>query len=237
VISLPVESCVAAVGYRSSDAVECTMIALADAQTAVLVMSQTEQCDRATCLEQSWVFLDDQRSAMPLPPRRAADYSSLRSDLPRAYAEALWLAGYRGRRDARVADADDPYTDPDPNVEELPRIAGYESCTRALRGSELICRSREGHVIGLNPLTSVERVIARLELDVRAGTLASEGLSAPAYVLPDGRLAVAVRVKSHALCAERPCTLVGIIDDQSTGSDQAPLQLLLPSLQQSATPK
>lgn len=127
---------------------------------------------------------------------------------------------------------DDPYADPDPYAQELPRIAGYESCTRALYGSELICRSPEGHVIGLNPVTSVERVIARLELDARAGTLAAEGLSAPAYVTPDGRLAIAVRVKSHTLCGALPCTLVGIVDDRPARLDHAPLQLELPSPQQ-----
>jgi hypothetical protein len=215
VIRLPLESCAAAVGYRSSDAVECTLIALADAETAVLVMSQSESCDRATCLEQSWVFLDDQRSPVPLPSRRAADYSSLRTDLSREYAEALWLAGYRGRRDAHRADADDPYAEPDDAADERPRIASYASCTRAPRGGELICRSREGHLIGLNPLTSVERVIARLELSVSAGALAAEGLTDPAFFMPDGRLAIAVHVKSHALCGGLSCTLVGIVDDQA----------------------
>lgn len=227
VISLPLESCAAAVGYRSQEAVACTLIALADAETAVLVMSESEECDRATCLEQSWVFLNDQRSAVPLPARRASDYSSLRADLSREYAQALWLAGYRGRRDARSADASDPYAEPDANAEERPSIASYASCTRApgftrmLRGSdELVCRSREGHLIGLNPLTSVERVIARLELAVNAGTLAGEGLNEPAFFLPDGRLAVAVQLKSHALCGGNACTLLGIVEAFGSGHAQ-----------------
>jgi hypothetical protein len=213
VIRLPLESCVAAVGYRSSEAVECTLIALADAQTAVLVMSQSAECDRAMCLEQSWVFLNDQRSPVPLPARRAADYSSLRTDLSREYAEALWLAGYRGRRDARSADANDPYAEPEDAADELPRIASYASCTRAPHGAELICRSREGHLIGLNPLTSVERVIARLELSVSAGALAAEGRSEPAFFTADGRLAIAVHLTRHALCGEASCTLLGIVDE------------------------
>lgn len=221
VIRLPLASCMAAVGYQDTDAVECTLIALADAETAVLVLSQSEQCDRATCLEQSWVFLNDQRSPVPLPARRAADYSSLRADLSREYAEALWLAGYRGRRDARTADANDPYADPDELGDEVPSVASYTSCTRALHGQELICRSREGHLIGLNPLTSVARVIARLELSLAAGTLAAEGLSAPAFYTTDGQLAIAVNMQRHALCGAGSCTLVGIVADGTTAQDRA----------------
>jgi hypothetical protein len=208
-VSLPVESCIAAVGSGGLDAVECTLIALADAQTAVLVLSQSEACDRATCLEQSWVFLDDQRSAIPLPARRAADYGSLRADLSREYAEALWLAGYRGRRDARTADASDPYAEPDPYADERPSVASYASCTRAPHGSELVCRSREGHLIGLNPLTAVERVIARLELDA----LSREGIAAPPFLTADGELAVVVHVERHALCGEQACTLLGVVEE------------------------
>jgi hypothetical protein len=211
-VRLPLESCFAALGFRSSAAVECTLIALADAETAVLVLSQSEQCDRADCLEQSWVFLNDQRSAVPLPPRRASDYSSLRADLSREYAEALWLAGYRGRRDARTADASDPYAEPEQSLaDERPQIASYASCTRAPRGAELVCRSREGHLIGLNPLTSVERVIARLELDAQAGALDREGIAEPPFFTSDGRLAVIVHVRRHALCGGRACTLLGVV--------------------------
>jgi hypothetical protein len=209
VVRLPLESCFAAVGYRSAQSAECTLIALADAETAVLVLSESEACDRADCLEQSWVFLNDQRSALPLPPRRASDYSSLRADLPREYAEALWLAGYRGRRDARTADAQDPYAEPDERVTDEPsRIASYASCTRAPRGPELVCRSREGHLIGLNPLTSVERVIARLELDAQADALDP---AEPPFFTEDGRLAVVVRVKKHALCGGEACALVAVV--------------------------
>jgi hypothetical protein len=211
VVRLPLESCFAAVGFRSSEAVECTLVALADAETAVLVLSEAEECDRADCLEQSWVFLNDQRSAVPLPPRRASDYSSLRADLSREYAEALWLAGYRGRRDARTADASDPYAEPGELNEERPRIASYASCTRTPHGHELVCRSREGHLIGLNPLTAVERVIARLELDAQAGSLDAEGRTDPPFFTSDGRLAVVVRVKHHALCGGDACTLLGVV--------------------------
>ncbi len=216
VIQIPLESCLTAVGVAHSEARECTLVALADAATAVLVLSESEQCDRAFCLEQSFVFLNDQRAALPLPPRRAADYSSLRADLSREYAEALWLAGYRGRRDARVAGADDPYADPEDGVvDERPRIASYASCTRAPRGHELICRSREGHLIGLDPLSAVERVIARLELDAQAGVLASEGTDAPPFFTPEGKLAVAVHVERHALCGEQACTLLGVVDQDA----------------------
>lgn len=213
-LRIPIESCLAAIGVAHSEARECTLVSLADAATAVLVLSESAQCDRAFCLEQSFVFLNDQRAALPLPPRRAADYSSLRADLSREYAEALWLAGYRGRRDARVAGAADPYADPADDVgDEPPRIASYASCTRAPRGHELICRSHEGHLIGLDPLTSVERVIARLELDAQAGVLASEGKEAPPFFTPEGKLAVAVHVERHALCGEQACTLLGVVDD------------------------
>lgn len=214
VVQVPLESCLAAVGVARSEARECTLVSLADAATAVLVLSESAQCDRALCLEQSFVFLNDQRGALPLPPRRAADYSALRADLSREYAEALWLAGYRGRRDTRLAGADDPYADPEESlVDERPRIASYASCTRAPRSHELICRSHEGHLIGLNPLSAVERVIARLELDARAGVLASEGTDAPPFFTAEGKLAVAVHVQRHVLCGEQACTLLGVVDD------------------------
>jgi hypothetical protein len=212
VIGIPLQSCLTAVGLAHSEARECTLVALADAATAVLVLSESEQCDRAVCLEQSFVFLNDQRAALPLPPRRAADYSSLRADLSREYAEALWLAGYRGRRDARVADANDPYADPEESLaDERPGIASYASCTRAPRGMELVCRSYEGHLIGLNPLTAVERVIARLELDA----LSTRGNDAPPFFTTEGKLAVAVHVERHALCGEQACTLLGVVDEDA----------------------
>jgi hypothetical protein len=216
VISIPVQSCLTAVALTHSEARECTLVALADATTAVLVLSESEQCDRAECLEQSFVFLNDQRAALPLPPRRAADYSSLRADLSREYAEALWLAGYRGRRDARVADANDPYAEPEESLaDERPGIAGYASCTRAPRAMELVCRSREGHLIGLDPLSAVERVIARLELDARAGVLSTQGNDAPPFYTSEGKLAVTVRVERHPLCGERACTLLGMVDEHA----------------------
>lgn len=212
VVRLPLESCTQALGVAQSEARECTLVALADAETAVVVLSQAPECDRADCLEQSWVFLNDQGAAVPLPARRAADYRSLRADLSREYAEALWLAGYRGRRDARTADAEDPYAEPGDEAGERPSIASYASCMRAPRTAELVCRSREGHLIGLNPLTSVERVIARLELKLGEN---AEGLSEPPFVTSDGRLAIAVRVQSHALCGGEACTLLGVVEQNA----------------------
>lgn len=224
VAELPVDTCRAVLPAQNVDLAltrDCSLIAV-DAATAVLILSESASCERWSCLEHSWVFLSDYDVPLPLPARRAADYGSLRADLSRDVAEALWLAGYRGRSDPRLVDANDPYA-PDVDeayAEELPRIASYRSCTLAPGGSELLCRSDQGGVIGLDPRTSAQRVVASLERELRDGASLDAGDQLErVWWTPRGELALKVKMQRHPLCGEGACTLVGLLPWPTRASD------------------
>jgi hypothetical protein len=215
VVSLPLASCRAALHTDVEQAVDCMLIAV-DTATAVLILSESNSCDRWTCLEHSWVFLSDYDAPLPLPARRALDYGSLRADLSREVAETLWLAGYRGSRDPRLADGSDPYgsEQDEPYAEELPDlgIASYKSCRLSPEGGELVCRSRAGGVVGLDPRSSVQRMIASLEHDLAQGaSLAATGNSERVWWTSRGELALKVKMQRHPLCGGGPCTLLGLL--------------------------
>lgn len=192
---------------------DCSMVAV-DATTAVMIMSESPSCERWSCFEHSWVFLSDYGTPLPLPPRHAADYGSLRADLSREVAETLWLAGYRGRSDRRIVDGSDPYApeDADPYAEQPPSIASYRSCALAPDQHELVCRSQQGGVIALNPRTSAQRLVASLERELTRGAQLdhSEALER-VWWTPRGELAMKVKMQRHPLCGESACTLVGVL--------------------------
>lgn len=219
VAELPLQACRALVSTQVDLelARDCSLIAV-DASTAVMILSESSSCERWSCLEHSWVFLSDNAVPLPLPARRAADYGSLRSDLTREVAEALWLAGYRGRSEPRLVDATDPYADPyapegeDAYLDELPSIASYRSCTLAPDQRELLCRSRQGGVIGLDPRTSAQRVVASLERELAQGARLDQGDALErVWWTPRGELALKVKMQRHLLCGEGSCTLVGVL--------------------------
>lgn len=220
-VSLPVASCQQAVARRDLTALECSLIAV-DAVTAVMILSESSQCEHFTCLEHSWAFLSDYSEALPLPPRRASDYGSLRADLSREVAEALWVAGYRGRSDPKVVDATDPYRDdPDPYADELASfsIASYRSCKLSPDRAELVCRSREGGVVGLNPRTSVRRRIASLERDLAQGaSVDPSGADDRVWWTARGELALKVKMQHHPLCGGEACTLLGLLPWPATAA-------------------
>jgi hypothetical protein len=213
-VTLSVGSCQRALARHDEGMRECNLVAV-DATTAVLILSESSTCERWTCLEHSWAFLSDYPGALQLPPRRAADYGSLRADLSRDVAEALWVAGYRGRSDPRMVDASDPYAE-DPLVyeQELARfsIASYRSCRRAQGSEELVCRSGEGGVIGVDPASSERRVIASLEQALQSGAVVDPaGGEERVWWTPEGELALRVKMQRHPLCGAGPGTLLGLV--------------------------
>ncbi|HEX6241895.1 MAG TPA: hypothetical protein VFZ61_13395 [Polyangiales bacterium] len=213
-VSLPVDSCLRAVDVYEESVRECSLVAV-DAGTAVMIVSESSTCERWSCLEHSWAFLSDLPGALPLPPRRASDYGSLRADLSREVAEALWVAGYRGRSDPRVVDNDDPYgEDSEQYAAELAdfSIASYRSCKLAPDGVELVCRSQSGGAIGLNPRTSERRSIASLAGERQRGALVDPGGPRErVWWTEQGELALTVPMQRHALCGAEPCTLLGLL--------------------------
>jgi len=215
VAELPLTACRQLVSTQVDLALvrDCSLIAV-DASTAVMILSESTSCERWSCLEHSWVFLSDYDVPLPLPPRRAADYGSLRADLTREVAETLWLAGYRGRSDPRLVDAADPYAPQadDPYAQELPSIASYRSCTLSPELGELLCRSQQGGVIALDPRTSAQRVVASLEHELAQGARLDEGDKLErVWWTHRGELAMKVKMQRHPLCGEGACTLVGVL--------------------------
>jgi hypothetical protein len=211
---VPVESCLRAVDVYEESVRECSLVAV-DAATAVMIVSESSTCERWSCLEHSWAFLSDLPGALPLPPRRASDYGSLRADLSREVAEALWVAGYRGRSDPRVVDNGDPYgEDNEQYAAELAdfSIASYRSCQLAPDGVELLCRSQAGGVIALNPRTSEQRSIASLAREREQGALVDpEGPRERVWWTAQGELALTLKMQRHPLCYSTPCTLLGLL--------------------------
>ena len=114
-----------------------------------------------------------------------------------------------------MVDASDPYAqDPLVYEQELARfsIASYRSCKSAPGGVELVCRSGEGGVIGLDPRSSARRVIASLEPELRGGAVVDPvGREERVWWTPQGELALRVKMQRHPLCGEGACTLVGVV--------------------------
>jgi len=173
-VELPLASCEGAVHFSAPQAHECSLIALAGGRSAVLVISKAGECSQGDCMEHSWAFLDVYEAPFALPPRRASDYRSLRQDLSREDASAVWLAGFRGRSEpTRFAELE---------PESAPAIASYRSCRVAPDQRELVCRSQTGDLIGLDPITSTQRLIAHLAVEPGAA-------QTPAWWTFDGQLA------------------------------------------------
>jgi hypothetical protein len=121
------------------------------------------------------------------------------------------LAGYRGR-ETQVRFVD--------NTQHTPHIASYKSCTTAPDHRELLCRSAEGDVLGLDPITSQQRLIARLGLTHKS---ADPSLTKPVWWTEDGKLAIAAGSEPHAQCGSERCDVVGVVEWPVRETQQARL--------------
>lgn len=219
---LPAAACAAAVGSTALGEEQCSLVALDRGATAVLLL-RAPNC--STCEPRSWVFLRKYAQPLPLPTRRAADYDSLRAELSSDAARALWLAGFRGAPESRVAaegtdDGDDVQAAPE-RLAALPEVSDYRSCTLAPDEHELLCRSNSGDLVGLDPMLGAQRLVVELGLaaaDVLTSEVEGKATHAPPYFTDAGQLAMAVKVKRHALCGsgEQPCELVALVNWPST---------------------
>jgi hypothetical protein len=200
-VALPTPSCGAATQWSPPAQLECSLVALDAGALAVLVMREPGACSAEVCVEHSWVFLSGFAWPLPLPAPRLSEYQRLRAELSREDATALWLAGFRGAGDPRIADAQ-----PDEPV-RAPPLASFQSCTLAPDERELVCRAVTGDVIGIHPLLGVRRLIARLGLEP---ALVDEARQ-PVDFTHGGELLLRVRAREHPLCGARPCELMARI--------------------------
>jgi hypothetical protein len=201
---LPAASCAAVVSWSPTGEVECVLVALGKG-AAILVLREPD-CSGELCTERSWAFLRPYRAPLPLPARRSADFRALRAELSRDQATALWLAGFRGASDRRLAA--DPYVTEEELAqvdEALPTLAEYTSCAVAPDESELLCRSTRGDVVGIDE-HGMPRMVAWVDAQT-SGSYARE----PVYFTSNGELAMHVRAEHHALCASESCELIGLI--------------------------
>jgi hypothetical protein len=200
-VALPTSSCGAAIQWSPPAQLECSLVALDAGALAVLVMREPGVCRDEVCVEHSWVFLSGFAWPLPLPAPRLSEYQRLRAELSKEDATALWLAGFRGAGDPRIAGA--PLEEPD----RIPPLAGFQSCTLAPDERELVCRAITGDVIGIHPLLGARRLIARLGLQP---ALLDEARQ-PVDFTGKGELLLRVRAREHPLCGAQSCELMARI--------------------------
>jgi hypothetical protein len=203
---LPSASCAAAVSWSPPQELECVLVALG--RGAAILILREPACTGELCSERSWAFLAPYPRPLPLPARRSVDYRALRAELPREQATALWVAGFRGASDPRLAA--DPYvTEAELAAveEELPTLAEYTSCALAPDERELLCRSTRGDVVGIDAERGGQRLVAWVDAESSAHSYAHD----PVFFTPNGELAMHVRAEHHPLCATGSCELIGLV--------------------------
>jgi hypothetical protein len=207
--ALPAASCAAAVAVTPTEELDCTLLALGSG-AAILVMREPA-CQGELCSERSWAFMRSYARPLPLPARRAVDYRALRAELSREHATALWVAGFRGASDKRLAA--DPYVTEQELAaveDELPVLAEYTSCAVSPDERELLCRSTRGDVVGIDAERGTQRLVAWIDASSdRAHHYARD----PVYFTSNGELAMRVQAEGHALCEGEgaSCELVGLV--------------------------
>jgi hypothetical protein len=204
--TLPPASCAAAVGWTPASEHDCALVALG--KGAAILMMREPGCSGELCSERSWAFMQAYRAPLPLPARRSADFLALRAELSREQATALWLAGFRGAADKRLAA--DPYvTDEELAAvdEELPTLAEYTSCAIAPDEGELLCRSTRGDVVGIDAENGMPRIVAWVDAKTDARSYAHDRV----FFTSNGELAMHVRASQHPLCDGDTCELIGLI--------------------------
>jgi hypothetical protein len=204
--TLPPASCAAAVGWTPSIEHDCALVALG--KGAAILMMREPGCSGELCSERSWAFMRAYRAALPLPARRSADFRALRAELSREQATALWLAGFRGAGDRRLAA--DPYvTDAElaAVTDEPPTLAEYTSCAVAPDEGELLCRSTRGDVVGIDAESGMPRIVAWVDARTDARSYAHDRV----FFTDNGELAMHVRASQHPLCDGDTCELIGLI--------------------------
>jgi hypothetical protein len=204
--TLPAASCAAAVGFTPASEHDCALVALG--KGAAILMMREPGCSGELCSERSWAFMRPYRVPLPLPARRSADFRALRAELSREQATALWLAGFRGASDRRLAA--DPYvTEAElaAITEELPTLAEYTSCAVAPDESELLCRSTRGDVVGIDAASGMPRIVAWVDAETGARSYAHDRV----FFTDNGELAMHVRASQHPLCDGDTCELIGLI--------------------------
>jgi hypothetical protein len=206
-LALPTASCAAAIQWSPPATLECSLVALDAGATAVLVMREAGACRDVLCVEHSWVFLNGCARPLPLPAPRAAEYRRLRAELSKEDATALWLAGFRGAGDGRLAEAAEGDEPALAAALDPPPLSTYQSCTLAPDQRELVCRATSGDVIGIHPLRGARRLIARLGLELAS----AHDAHAPVDFTRDGKLLLRARAREPALCGLRPCELLARI--------------------------
>lgn len=206
-VTMPASRCAAALGTSEVTTNSCTLISIGDGRAALLVLGAPRGCQGASdpCVERSFVFLSRHPVPLALPARRLSDFYALRDALPRAQAGALWMAGFRSMGEApNTAQREDFPIDSS-------RVA-YRTCAVSDDEETLLCRSRTGDLVSLDPRAGSAQVVARLGLPAEDLDLSGPASEQAPWWTAGGRVAMRVSARRHPLCGDAPCELVGLVD-------------------------